>query len=111
MTRRCAVGRKVGDRGDELAHRRVGGDDAVDLHQLEVARRRRLGRIEDAEDAPSTRVDGLDEADRQPGPAVAHDKDAVLLVERERGVHDDAPNARAAVVDTVAVQVLDPALG
>src|SRR5581483_402187 len=108
-------GRAVGCDGDDRGHERGGPgvrrDDVGDAHDLEMARRRRFGRIGDTEHAAPARVDGVDEPGGQPRPAVADHEHAVVLVERDAGVYHDAADAGAAVVDAVAVQVLDPALG
>ena len=105
-----AFGRKDGERVDELRHGGVRRNHPVDAQRgEELATRWFLG-IEDAEQAAAAPVNRLDERPRQPGPTMAHDERAVLLVEREHRVHDDLADSRAAVIGEVAMQALDPCL-
>ena len=98
-----ALGRKNGERVDELRHGGVRRNHPVDAQRGEKLATRRFLGIEDTEQAATAPVDRLDERPRQPGPAMTHDERAVLLVERQRRVHDDLADSRTAVIGEVAV--------
>src|SRR6185312_3074622 len=102
---------EVGERVDELRHRRVPGDRGVDAEGEEVILARRFLGIEDTEDPPTTAVDRAHEAEGQRGPPIAHDERVVLLVERDGRLDHHLADACAAVMGEVAVQRLDPRFG
>ena len=72
---------------------------------------RRLVGVEHPEDLPTALVHGTDETQGEGGPAIAHDQDVELLVERDRGIDDDLTDPCATVVGEVSMQLLDPLLG
>ncbi len=113
-TRSAAVRRagvEAAQHGDELGHRRIGGDRGVDSQREQVILPGRFVGIEHAEHQASPVVHCAHEAERERRPTVAHDQRVVRLVERDRGFHHDLANPRAAVVREVAVEVLDPLFG
>ena len=67
--------------------------------------------VTDDEDAPAALVERIDERTRERRPPLPRDQDVELLVQRDRGVEDQAAHTSAAVIRAVAVEVVDPRLG
>src|SRR5262249_12928169 len=65
----------------------------------------------DTEHEPAAAVHFVDETHGERWPPVTGDEHVVRILERERGVDEHLPYARAAVVGAVTMQLLDPWVG
>jgi hypothetical protein len=98
------------ERDDELGECRVGGHGAVDAHRDEVVLARWFLGIKDTEHSAAAPVHGGDQTMGERRPAIAHDEDVVVLVERDRRLDDDLTDASTAVMSKVTMELLDPRL-
>jgi hypothetical protein len=98
------------ERVDELRHRGVRRQHPIGTHRHEELTTGRLVGVEHPEQATVASVHRVDERARETRPAVADDERAVVLVERERWIHDHLTDAGASVVGEVPMEALDPCL-